>query len=53
MLFVKADGDTVVQRPGIVSDRDMRKIQAFIKERYREMYLFWQNYGGQDYYRGE
>jgi hypothetical protein len=50
---VKADGDTVVQRPGIVSDRDMRKIQAFIKERYREMYLFWRNYGGQDYYRGE
>ena len=52
-LFVKANGETVVQHPGIVSDKDMRKIQAFIKERYREMYLFWLSYGGQEYYRGE
>lgn len=40
-LFVRSNGDTEIQHQGIVSDRDMRCIQAFIKDNYQEMYLKW------------
>ena len=38
-LFVRSNGDTVLQNRGILSDRELRCIQQFIKENYREMYL--------------
>lgn len=37
-FFVKADGDTVLQNRGMLNDRDIRKIQAYIKRHYKEMY---------------
>lgn len=40
-FFVKSDGDTVLKNRGMLSDRELRVIQAFIKENYREMYLKW------------
>lgn len=40
-LFVRNDGSTVVQNRGALTDRELRQIQAFIKENYREMYLAW------------
>lgn len=40
-LFVRSNGDTVLQNRGILSDRELRCIQQFIKENYREMYLKW------------
>ena len=40
-LFVRSNGDTEIQHQGIVSDRDMRCIQACIKDNYQEMYLKW------------
>ncbi len=40
-LFVKNDGETVLQDKGRVNDRELRQIQAFVKENYREMYLKW------------
>ena len=40
-LFVKSNGDTVVQNRGILSERELKKIQEFIKENYKEMYLKW------------
>lgn len=40
-LFVRSNGDTEIQHRGIVSDREMRCIQALIKENYQEMYLRW------------
>ena len=52
-LFVKSNGDTVVQKWGTVSETEMKKIRAFIKERYREMYLLWMEYSREDFYRGE
>ena len=52
-LFVKADGDTVIQNQGKVTDIEMRKIRAFIKERFREMYLVWAEYSREGFYRGE
>ena len=37
-LFVKADGESVLQKRGRLNDRELRIIQKFISERYREMY---------------
>ena len=49
-LFVKSDGDTVVQDAGVLSDRELRKIQKFIKLNYQEMYLKWSAYSQQGFY---
>ena len=40
-LFVKADGSTIVQNRGILNDREILKIQKFIKLHYLEMYELW------------
>lgn len=49
-LFVKQNGDTVVQNAGILTDRELRKIQKFIKLNYQEMYLKWSAYSQQGFY---
>ncbi len=49
-LFVKQNGDTVVQNAGVLSDRELRKIQKFIKLNYQEMYLKWSAYSQQGFY---
>ena len=38
-FFVKDDGDSILQNRGILNDREIRKIQMFIKNNYQEMYL--------------
>lgn len=43
-FFVKANGDTVIQNEGTLNDREIRKIQRFIKLNYQEMYLKWAQY---------
>ena len=43
-FFVKDNGDTLVQNRGILNDREIRKIQEFIKQNYQEMYLKWSEY---------
>ena len=43
-FFVKDNGDTLVQNRGIQNDREIRKIQEFIKQNYQEMYLKWSEY---------
>ena len=35
-FFVKDNGDTLVQNRGILNDREIRKIQEFIKQNYQE-----------------
>lgn len=40
-FFVKSNGDTTVEKQGILSDREVRKIREFIKMHYKEMYLKW------------
>lgn len=40
-FFVKSNGDTTVEKQGRLSDREVKKIRAFIKLHYREMYLKW------------
>ena len=49
-LFVKQNGDTVVQTAGILTDRELRKIQKFIKLNYQEMYLKWSAYSQQGFF---
>ena len=38
-FFVKSNGDTTVEKQGTLTEREVRKIRAFIKEHYKEMYL--------------
>lgn len=40
-FFVKSNGETVVEEMGILSAREARIIQEFIKDNYKEMYLKW------------
>ncbi len=40
-IFVKSNGDTIIQHPGILNNREIIKIQAFIKENYLDMYKRW------------
>lgn len=49
-FFVKSNGDTVVQNRGILKDREIAKIQAFIKQNYKEMYLKWLKYSDNGFY---
>lgn len=50
-FFVKENGDSVVQRKGLLNDRKINKIQAFIKTNYREMYLRWSKYSTNGFYQ--
>lgn len=52
-FFVKENGDTVLQERGILTEQELRKIQAFIKERYKEMYQKWSEYSSNGFYYGE
>ena len=36
-FFVKGNGDTVIQNRGVLTDRELNKIQEFIKENYEKM----------------
>lgn len=49
-LFVKSDGSTVVQNRGVLTDREVRCIQSFIQENYREMYLKWSALSDEGFY---
>ena len=50
-LFVKSNGDTVVQNRGVLTERELRGIQAFIKENYKEMYLKWSSLSEEGFYQ--
>lgn len=49
-FFVKDNGDSIVQTRGILNDREVRKIQEFIKKNYQEMYLKWAAYSKEGFY---
>ncbi len=51
-FFVKANGDTVIQNEGALNDRELRKIQKFIKLNYQEMYLKWAQYSQNGFFGG-
>lgn len=49
-FFVKSNGDTVVQHKGILKDKEITIIQAFIKDNYKEMYLRWSSMSKKGFY---
>ena len=51
-FFVKGNGGSVLQDKGILTDREISKIQAFIKENYEKMYEKWAQYSENGFYRG-
>lgn len=51
-FFVKGNGDSVLQNRGILSDREVGKIQEFIKKNYEKMYKKWEMYSENGFYHG-
>ena len=49
-FFVKGNGDSVLQSRGILTDREIIKIQTFIKENYEKMYEKWAQYSENGFY---
>ncbi len=49
-FFVRSNGDTVVQHKGILRDKEITTIQAFIKDNYKEMYLRWSSMSKKGFY---
>ena len=49
-LFVKSNGDTIIQNKGMVSDQDMRKIQKYIKLNHEIMFEIWSESSKHGYY---
>lgn len=52
-FFIGERGQSSVTERGRLSDRDIRKIQKFIGNHYKEMYLMRSEFGGGSFYRGE
>lgn len=51
-FFVQGNGDSVLQNRGILTDREISKIQEFIKENYEKMYEKWAQYSENGFYHG-
>lgn len=49
-FFVRSDGDTVVVNRGRLTQRDIRRIQVFIKENYLHMYSKWSQRSAEGFY---
>jgi len=52
-FFVKENGDSVIQKRGVLKDKELRSIQEYIKDNYLEMYEMWQKRSDNGFYRGE
>jgi len=50
-FFVRADGSSVLQHRGDLTDSQIGIISRFIKENYMDMYQTWKDFGGGDFYR--
>lgn len=49
-FFVQENCDTILKNRGILTDRELRIIQEFIKQNYQEMYLKWAAYSSEGFY---
>ena len=50
ILFVQSNGDTIIQKRGTVSEKDLKIIQRFIKENYLTMFEKWSEYSKHGFY---
>lgn len=49
-MHVHASDDTILQNGRRLNDREIAKIQAFIKDNYKEMYKRWSEYSKLGFY---
>lgn len=49
-FWVNSDGSTIVQHRGVLTDRELNKIQKFIKLHYLEMYEKWSRASNNGFY---
>ena len=49
-FFVENTGETVLKNRGILTDKEIRIIQRFIKQNYQEMYIKWAEYSSEGFY---
>ncbi len=49
-FFVKSNGETTVEKRGILSDKEIGIIRDFIKQNYKEMYLKWRELSNNGYF---
>ena len=49
-FFVKGNGDSVLEKKGRLNEQEVKKIQAFIKDNYQNMYEKWQEYSRTGFY---
>lgn len=52
-FFVKGNGDSILQAKGVLTDKEINKIQAFIKINYQDMYNKWAEFSTQGFYNKE
>lgn len=52
-FFIKENGDSVLQRRGQLTDREINLIQKYIRKHYKEMYEKWSEDSDCGFYRGE
>lgn len=50
-FFVWADGSSVLQKRGDLTDKEINVIEKFIKLNYQDMYKTWKDFGGGDFFR--
>ena len=50
-LYVYDDGETKIDRWGTVNERDMKKIQKYIKNNYQIMFKKWSLYSDNGFYQ--
>jgi len=51
-FFVKDNGDSVLQKHGVLTDKEISIIQKCIKANYKEMYEKWSQYSPNGFYQG-
>lgn len=49
-FFVRADGTTVLQKRGDLTDKQIKIIEKFIEANYLDMYKTWKDFGGKNFY---
>lgn len=49
-FFVRADGTTVLQKRGDLTDKQIKIIEKFIEANYLDMYKTWKDYSSKDFY---
>ena len=47
-----SNGDTEVRKQGRLSEKEIRIIQEFIKDNYKDMYIKWSEMSDKGFYKG-